>query len=418
MDTSTSSSSSPSDKNSDVLYELYYQSGNFLSPAKFAELVRKQHPEITIKFVADWLKKQNAYQVSQKAVKVKPEEFSSVLGYRPNENWEMDLGVFEKYAINGYKYYLVIIDVFSRKILCLQALTSRNMDRIFELFQDTVKKFGKPVNVNADNEFNNNTFKSIATNPNGPYEDGKIRFIYSQPKDLNKNPVVERDIGYISHALTTAMKASGNRNWYELLPNIQKNFNAAVHGTTGVEPDALYEHKAVSKQTPNYLQHDLKVGDSVRILQPKNIFDKGSDQTYSDEVHTIRHLDGEKSWVNAKQRYFKPYELKKVNEVQGVNHAIKPNLVHPTDRLLRTERYKRNEIHAFKSNEIEPRAPSSRTTRNPNANYKEVEVDDPYHYREALAHANHKQIKFRVKGINGVRTIPVTSLSILERLGY
>src|SRR4051812_26852465 len=104
----STSSSTPTAANAttDILYQLYYQQGNVLSAQPFARLVRKKYPNITIKTITDWVKNQEAAQVSHRVAK--PTKFNTVLGYVPNENWQLDIGVMKNYEINRYKYFLVI----------------------------------------------------------------------------------------------------------------------------------------------------------------------------------------------------------------------------------------------------------------------------------------------------------------------
>lgn len=344
----------------DVLRPLYYE--KYFGPkSKFAQYVRNEHPSITVKSINEWLKKQESEQIHYAARK--PTHYSSVLAYRPNEDWEMDLmeaGSDLSHA--GAHYVLVVIDVFSRRLVSLKALGTKSPASIATALSDAIQKYGKPININCDDgkEFKG-AVKTLGTREG-------IRFIYSQPDDANKNPIAERFNRTLRLQLVKGIERTGNHRWESFLPLIQEHYNSSTHTTLRAVPNDVADGNAISKQQPiKYVTHNFKVGDKVRIRRyksSKQSFEKETQYHFSTVVHTIRaatdrEKGGEKSiadpnkiYVEGIQRYYKPYELM---SVIGEPQRGSSSTTIPRKRPYRIQGFEPGEVAEMKESAAQPK---------------------------------------------------------------
>lgn len=323
-----SAASSPLDN---TLRPLFYT--KYSGPATgngFAEFVRRTHPELSVASINEWRGRQAAAQIHFE--QHRPTRYSSVLAYRPNEDWEADLFTPDA-AINysdegGPRFVLVVIDVFSRKLLSLAPLQDKQASTIAPILRAVMDREGSPTNINCDRggEFAG-PVKALCNQRH-------VRLIYSQRQEPNKNPIVERFMRTLRAYITQQVTIRHDHRWAGFLNGIVDQYNNKRHGTTRVDPDTLRDELDVSRQRPNFVSHNLKPGDRVRIRtgrtslvtskagkRVQNTFKKGPYQ-FSTRVHTIRppgpadRRDKNKLYIQNAPKYFKPYELRRVGAVQ------------------------------------------------------------------------------------------------------
>ncbi len=356
----------------DILNAEYYENGGVaLGPSGFAKHVHSEHPRISTKVALSWVSSKSIQQITKEVHG--PSEFSSVEGYRAGYNYEADIAVFgHDYA--GFNGYFVVVDVFSRRLLCITPLKGRKLPAITSAFKAVVEKYGKPFNLNTDQEFGKGGFKKYCD------EEG-IRLILSQPHDDNKNPIVERDIRTISKRLVNTMTANKSKDWPKFTEIVLNQFNGLRHSATGAKPRDLWDGTAISKHQPTVVAVKFQVGDKVRIKEgvheAKSAFKKSYQQTFGSHVHTISNIDGQKIYLEGLgQEYFKPYQLLKVTgDVQEEQPSVQASAVDPTDKFLKADKLKKPERAEFKKLAAEKRTASERKTRKVNPKYKEVDVD-------------------------------------------
>lgn len=363
----------------DTLRALYYE--QYFGPKSgFAQFVRRDHPTITVKYINDWLKKQQTEQIQY--AKPRQKIYSSVVAYRLNEDWEMD--VFEAGADlpdvvtlpqHNQRYVLVAIDVYSRKIVLLDPMgNGYTMNTVASLLRDAFDKYGKPININCDNEFRG-AVKTLCKNEG-------VNLMYSQPDDANKNPIVERFNRTLRLQLVKAIQRTGNQQWQTFLPMIQNHYNSTKHNTLKEAPDDVADGTRLSRQRPiNKVDYGFHVGDKVRYRLYKgkaNVFSKETSYRWSATLHTIERISryseaelkrtsedvgfvprvinidnptGEKIYISGVDRYLKPYELQKVGDVQHGPQSIAPPPRQPRET---------NEMKEMKEQAAEPTPPPRR----------------------------------------------------------
>lgn len=272
-----------------ILKEIYYNpEAGFISAKKLLTKAREQDPTIKLEDVQQFLDKQYTYQVNRQVKK--PKVYNTIVSPSVNNNWQMDIIVYDRYEFNKYKYILCVVDVYSR-YAWTKAMTSRNMKTIMTNFQSIVEEAGAtPKNINCDNEFNTAEMLDYAKKKN-------ITFHFSQPNELNKNAIVERFNRTIAELLQRYRTATGNYKWNTYLPQLTKTYNHTVHSTINATPASIYGKSNVNKQVIKIIKPSFQVGDKVRIKRIKKVFGKNDEIKFSENIYLIRKIEKNKIFL-------------------------------------------------------------------------------------------------------------------------
>jgi hypothetical protein len=299
-----------------VLNEMYYnpETGFQSAPKLFLKL-KKEHPQITLKEVSNFINNQETAQITKRTHK--PKVFNTIQGYAPKRNFQIDILVYDRYEFNHYKYILMCVDVYSRYLGAV-AMTNRKNETIIKALKQIFDNMGVPQSINSDNEFNTIEFKKLMEKHN-------IQVYFSDPDEINKQAIVERLNRTIASLLQKWRVATGKYDWYKVLPSIISNYNNTVHRTIKNTPSDVFNGLANNEQEIITVEPVFKLGDLVRLKIKKKIFDKGDSLTHSDDIYLIIDKIGNKWQVQntrTNQELLtlkKAYELTKINEVQYSN---------------------------------------------------------------------------------------------------
>src|SRR5579875_3880408 len=134
---------------------------------KIYRLLSEDYAGISRQNVLDVIRKFESYQ--QRQPKRVQKIVRPIITNGPFERWQMDLIILDKYAKfnDGYKYLLVVIDVFS-KYTFIKTLTDKEARSValglIANFEETKRKYGKvPKILTSDNggEFKNEIIKKL-----------------------------------------------------------------------------------------------------------------------------------------------------------------------------------------------------------------------------------------------------------------
>lgn len=128
---------------------------------------------------------------------------------------QADLGVMFKF--NNFYYFLLVIDVFSRKIFC-KPLKRKTSDEVKSAFNEIFAEINNPIQVIQTDQ--GAEFKGLKRY----FEDKDIRHQYKF--GLTKCTFAENGIYLIKLRLYTALRSTGSRNWPSLLQKIVENYNS------------------------------------------------------------------------------------------------------------------------------------------------------------------------------------------------
>ena len=320
--------------NSILKKSFYDTSLGFSSADKLYRRLKPSHPQLTLKEVKEFVKKQYTSQVNAPIRKQK--QFNSIIAFHPKECYQMDMMIYDRYAYHNYKYILVVVDVYSRYAQA-RALTSREMPKVMKHIKDIMDEMGIPENINCDNEFNNNEFNKYA-------QDNKITMHYSQPEQLYKNAIVERLNYTISNRLMKWRTGSGRYDWNKVLPEIMDNYNTDYHSTIKTTPYDVFFGNDVNHQVINRVTATFKVGDRVRLRIEKKVFGKSDVVKFSKAIHLINKIKGDKFYLTNTETqtelktYVKPAQIKAVGDIQYIDQ--KETEHEPIHQAIQKERKK------------------------------------------------------------------------------
>lgn len=287
----------------DELVKAYYSpKTGYISAYKLA----KKIPGIKQEDVEEFVNNQYTDQVN-KQIK-SPTVYNTINSVDYGENYQMDIINYDRFERNHYKYILVVIDVYSR-FVDARAMTNRENSTILDKIKEIFKDMGIPRSMNMDNEFNT---KSL----NKYFEDNNIKTFFSQPHEINKNAIVERFNRTLAGMLQKWREGSGELDWYKVLSDIIENYNTTYHRTIKATPLEVKKYKKESEAPIINIDNPYKVGEKVRKIKHRTVFDKGDKRAFTKTVYDIVKIDGNKIYLDESDIFYKPYELLKINKVE------------------------------------------------------------------------------------------------------
>lgn len=203
-----------------------------------------------------------------------------------DDTWAIDLADMSRMEDDGYKYILVVVDIFSKYCWAIP-LKNKTAETVLKGFK-TILKNRKPNKIWSDlgSEFKS-VFKSFCDKNNI-----KIYHTYGESKSV----IAERMIRTLKKQLWMKFTEIQSYDWVDLLDDIVRNYNSTKRRTTGLSPidasNKRNEIKVLKRLNKNKKQfegiHKFQVGDFVRISRLKGLFQKGYSHNWSVEVFKIR----------------------------------------------------------------------------------------------------------------------------------
>ena len=206
--------------------------------------------------------------------------------------WTADLVDMQSFSKSnkGYKYILMIIDVFSKYGWGIPLKTKTGLE-VSKAFKDLWKKYPTPQRLWTDKgkEFYNKHMRELLKEKNVE--------LYSTENE-EKSSVVERWNQTIKHIMWKYFTANNTETYIDVLPNIIEKYNTTYHHSIKCTPsvarepssyqhvfDALYGSKKLKSKSK------FNVGDRVRITKKKKQFEKGFTPNWTEELFTINKVN-------------------------------------------------------------------------------------------------------------------------------
>ena len=209
----------------------------------------------------------------------------------PNHVWQADLIEYQdlKYYNKGFKYILLVIDVFSKKIYVepvkrkMGSLVSEAIDKVIS------RSDAAPVMLvtDAGKEFFNSKFEQVMINNN-------INHFKTPTKTPWKASVVERANRTIKTKISRWMQHTDSKSWINALEDIVKSYNQTPHSSHGLAPNSVTDKNSSEVYRKLYPYRKVKVdcrlqiGDIVRTIRKKTEFEKGYTPKWSEELFKIK----------------------------------------------------------------------------------------------------------------------------------
>jgi hypothetical protein len=308
----------------EILQNIYYNPlTGFQGLDKLYRKAKLLNNNITKKITKEWLDNQETEQITKQQKKTK-NIYSSIISPAVRNNFQIDIMYLPNPTSNRFKYLLTCIDVYSRKAF-VSTLKNKNADTSLNGFKQILRKSGTPKNINLDagGEFDNAIFKDYA-------ESNNIKLWFSNPKQENKNAIVERFHRTLRNILLK-YETARKRPYIDDLDNLVENYNSTYHKTIKGTPNDVWSGVEPNKQDVNYVTYDFNVGDIVRHSIKRETFNKASSTIkYTKELYTITRVTSNSFYITNKQgeelkKPFRGYEIVKAVGEESTNYYDKEN---------------------------------------------------------------------------------------------
>ena len=181
-----------------------------------------------------------------------------------------------KHINRGYVYILIIIDCFTKRIWAAP-MKNKTKEASADAFNSILKDFDQfPTHIITDGglEFFNSSVQSL-------FKTYGINHFKIPTRTKWKTSMAERAIQTIKSRLEKIFDKRGNRRWIDVLDDVIANYNKTPHRSIGMAPldvndenrDEVY--KRLYPKSGVTVVCKLKIGDKVRKIIDKELFDKG-----------------------------------------------------------------------------------------------------------------------------------------------
>jgi len=274
-----------------LLKEIYYNPKHEAGFGSLKALVAAS--KLKRSDVEAWLRKQPTFTLhKRKRQHVKP-----LQPYRVSHQhvqFQADLVDYSKYVKwnRGYKFILMIMDIFSRKAWAFP-LKSKRGKEVAEVLESLFSSIPTPQRLQVDEgkEFYNHNVQQVLSK-----DDIELFSIFSQYKCAH----VERLNRTIKEKLEKIFTATNSRNWIDYLDEVMIAYNNTTHSTTKFKPNEVnksnekevFENTMESRKPSkvNKKRKALPVGTRVRISRNKGTFGRGYEANWSTEEFFVHQV--------------------------------------------------------------------------------------------------------------------------------
>lgn len=296
-----------------LISDLYVRN-NFPGLEKLYILARKDNKEITRKEIKTFLELQYNYQL----LKVQPtiNKPGHIVALFPNELWQMDIFIMQKYSStnSNYGYLFVIVDVFTRKAGAV-AMKKKDASSCADALVKLIDKLDKPRVIMSDNDksFLSKTFTQIS--------DQNEIILETNIKDDHKAlGIIDRFARTLKTIISKYFLFAKTTKWKDQLDSIISIYNNTPHKSLDyLTPNQASEDQHyqqildlnLEKQNVNRLNQisDLKPSDKVRI-RLQGTFKKGTEPNFSDEIFEVTKVKNQNITLSNGKRYKRTNLLK------------------------------------------------------------------------------------------------------------
>ena len=316
---------------------LYPNSKTLLSLAK------RQNSSITMKQIQEYLSNQKAYQLTKER-KITKKSMGHVVSFSPWSLVQMDLLDMSRFSYDysqykskkkmsgvstefnkGYKFILIIIDVFSRYVDAVM-IKSKNIEdcvNALEIILDFNKIKPDVLMSDSESSFLSEKFQNFLA---------KKQIIHDVVvlDDHHALSVLDRFCRTLRGRLNKLFLGRGTTEWVNDLSKIIYQYNNTEHrGILNFTPTQVLNNAKIQevimelnheKNKKNVAMKEtdkFKVGDKVRVFI-KDKFKKGSDPSYTAETFKIIEKNGKNYTLSNNKTYVK-------NDLQKIFQADSPN---------------------------------------------------------------------------------------------
>ena len=282
----------------------------FRGPEALYQEAKKVLPRVSKRQISEFILTQSSYTKHRQYRPVK--RYRRVMTKGIRYLWQIDLLDFSTVRYtrvnSGYRFILCIIDTFSKQLWTFP-LKHKNATAVHDaMFFLLLPRYQRPQKIQADEgtEFFNQRFETLLNRFNPPIT------LYNT-WSAKKASIVERVQRTLRNRLGKYWEENGSKRWIDVLPRITQSYNNSFHRSIGMTPnqvtvanEALVRRRLYPKPAPgdvgflkytrrrsknqrvaNKTQVNIRVGDLVRQLSPRTVFNKESDPNFSNVIYRV-----------------------------------------------------------------------------------------------------------------------------------
>ena len=273
------------------------QPGSFGSPLQLYKNVKKEGKyKISHSQIKKWIQKQESYSRNKKVRR--GFQRGQVIVEGIDDQFDADLASLIDYADNndGYKYLLVVIDIFSR-FAWVQPLKDKTAVEIVKAFDKIISegRLPKRLRTDAAKDFTSEKFQKYVKSKN------IVHFTTHNEKQAN---YVERFIKTLKSKIYRYMVSNNSPRYIDVLQKIVQSYNKTWH--SGIRSEPINVTKENEKQLwwqmywpkkpydPNkkkiIIKFKFNVGDRVRTTFVRHQFQRAYDSKWTGEIFKVSRM--------------------------------------------------------------------------------------------------------------------------------
>jgi len=249
------------------------------------------------------------YQLHKPAIQNR-RNLKYTIAFKPYQTVQIDLLDYQKFASqnNRMNYILIGVDVFSRKAFAsyIQNKTPVSVLKGFKTWEISPEL----LYHDSGNEFKGEFDRYLTSK--------HIQSVNCDVGDHNALGVIDRFSRTIKTMISKYMTFHNTTTIYKVLPSLVEAYNNTPHSALGnVSPNSVFINPSnflfvleINQEKYQFNQsltskqlRTIHVGDKVRIMIPKPLFEKGYTMTYSKYSFEVVSIFGEKALLSNHKEY-------------------------------------------------------------------------------------------------------------------
>lgn len=210
-----------------------------------------------------------------------------------DNTWQADLVDMQqiKYQNGHYRYILTVIDVFSKFgfAVPIKSKEAKQTQAAFKLIFDKFKRIPKKLHIDGGTEFLGSCKKYL--------ESLNIQTYITNSK--LKASIIERFNRTIKAKMWRMFTLNNNKKYIHKIDDLLENYNNSYHRSIKNKPinitksnenitfKILYGFSKEEGGTNEIIKFKYKIGDFVKVVKDKNIFEKSYTSNWTDEIFVI-----------------------------------------------------------------------------------------------------------------------------------
>lgn len=320
--------------NNNVIEE-YYLKYNFPASAKLYKLLKEDGHDIQLKEVRGFLANQKEHE-QLKIKQVKKKQSGHITAFTYKQNAQMDIFDISKYSKSNknYKYLLVLIDVFSRKVFA-RPLKNKNINDVLHELVIIFKQYiPSVITSDSDSTFMSGEMQHLLNTLN------IIHDVVIARNDHKVLGIIDRFALNIKTTLSKLFLRNNNIKWLDFIDNIIDSYNDTPHSSIAfLTPNEATKEKYQAdiadinkmKVVNKTVSSQFKPNDKVRIRITDG-FRKGSEPRYSDKIFEVVAVNGKRITLD-NDKTFVESDL-----VKTIIDDTQPNIINVLNKKNKTQR--------------------------------------------------------------------------------